>query len=444
VGHNFQSLFSILSYALLILVHTTLFAQEVVSPDSTEWQRRLELLRSVPYVGLSDEETEKEDTGIKRYDHRKAYDGYNLICIHSTSTAYLMDIKGQEIHRWTYGKKYGNATRHATMNDHVIALDNGDAVILKKNEGVVQVSWNSELLWEVCLRAHHDIAQAPDGTFYVLIQELMEHRGLEVWFDAIVHLDARGEEIGRWFTYDHLDQIRQSLDTKPFLDTILDSALAGRPGGSGGMERLKEKIAQRYRYDYFHTNTITVLPQTSLGERDPRFRPGHLLVCFRNVDQIAVLEKDTYRVLWSWGVGELEGPHHPTMLEDGHILVFNNGVKRGYSSVLELDPVSGDIVWEYKADPPRSFYSYSRGSAQRLPNGNTLICESDKGRAFEVTRDGEVVWEWQNPVMVGKHCETFYRMWRLSVERIDELIQDRKDQLHEIYRGEYIVPQPAQ
>jgi hypothetical protein len=161
------------------------------------------------------------------------------------------------------------------------------------------------------------------------------------------------------------------------------------------------------------------------------------------VDQIAILDRTTYDILWSWGAGQLEGPHHPTMLEDGHILVFNNGVKRIHSSVVELDPLSGEIVWEYKAQVPRSFYTFSRGSAQRLPNGNTLICVSDKARAFEVTTSGEVVWKWQNPVMVGNHSETFYRMIRLPLEQIDRLSQDHQGTLGSTDPTTNDRPEPA-
>ncbi len=405
-------------------------APEKAPVDSVDWQQRLEQLRSVPYVGLSDEEAEQEDTGVKLYDPRKAYDGYNLYCIRSAGAAYLMDNEGREIHRWIYRERPMSGSRHAVMNDHVIVLKNGDALILKKKEGLIRVSWDSTPLWEVELQAHHDMSQAPDGSFYVLIQELHEHRGLNVWFDVIVHLDADGKEIGRWSTYDHLEEIKKALDPAPFLDTVLDSSLVRPPQNEQRREHLKHEIAKQYRYDYFHTNTVTVLPSTPLGRQDRRFREGNLLVCFRNIDQLAILDQGTGRIVWSWGAGELEGPHHPTMLETGTVLVFNNGVKRIYSSVVELNPVTREIVWEYQADPPKSFYTFSRGSAQRLPNGNTLICASDKARAFEVTREGEVVWKWQNPVMVGTHCETFYRMMRLEVEPIDEIIQDYKDRLH--------------
>jgi hypothetical protein len=58
---------------------------------------------------------------------------------------------------------------------------------------------------------------------------------------------------------------------------------------------------------------------------------------------------------------------------------------------------------------------------QRLPNGNTLITESDNGRVFEVTRDGEVVWEFFMPTVSQKGGvlrSTIYRMTRIiDVER---------------------------
>ena len=179
----------------------------------------------------------------------------------------------------------------------------------------------------------------------------------------------------------------------------------------------------RYKSDYFHANTVTVLPATPLGEKDSRFREGNLLVCFRNVNQIAVIEKDTYRVLWSWGEGELDWPHHPTMLENGHILIFNNGVQRKYSRVVELDPADETIVWEFMEDPPENFYSWVAGSSQRLPNGNTLICESDKGRTFEVTTEGQVVWTWLHPVTSERGRAVLYRMLRLPATQVARLLR---------------------
>ena len=82
------------------------------------------------------------------------------------------------------------------------------------------------------------------------------------------------------------------------------------------------------------------------------------------------------------------------------MLVFDNGPHRGgatFSRVLEVDPASNEIAWEYRGSPPIAFYSYHISGAERLPNGNTLICEGAPGRLFEVTADKKIVWEYVNP-----------------------------------------------
>ena len=82
------------------------------------------------------------------------------------------------------------------------------------------------------------------------------------------------------------------------------------------------------------------------------------------------------------------------------MLLFDNGGHRPrstYSRVLEVDPTDNSIAWEYRGDPPISFHSPNISSADRLPNGNTLICEGAPGRVFEVTPLGEIVWEYVNP-----------------------------------------------
>ncbi len=108
------------------------------------------------------------------------------------------------------------------------------------------------------------------------------------------------------------------------------------------------------------------------------------------------------------------------MLDNGNLLVFDNGLGRGFSRVVEVDPASGRIVWEYRADPPESFYTLSKGSSQRLANGNTLIADSDRGRAFEVTPEGEVVWDFFCPHLTpdGERA-AIVRMVRYPRERVD-------------------------
>jgi outer membrane protein assembly factor BamB len=96
------------------------------------------------------------------------------------------------------------------------------------------------------------------------------------------------------------------------------------------------------------------------------------------------------------------------LLPNGHITVFDNlgGFRDGNSArVLEIDPRSGGIVWSYQGDDAHPFHSPLRSSAETLPNGNVLITESDGGRLFEVTRQGEIVWNFVNPTRGGTNAE---------------------------------------
>lgn len=102
----------------------------------------------------------------------------------------------------------------------------------------------------------------------------------------------------------------------------------------------------------------------------------------------------------------------------GNVLVFNNGRGRIYpgkefSTVEELalpfDRKSGyrradtfgfvpcKVEWKYGDGKAQRFFSGHISGAQRLPNGNTLICSGEEGRVFEVTSKGDTVWEYVNP-----------------------------------------------
>ena len=127
------------------------------------------------------------------------------------------------------------------------------------------------------------------------------------------------------------------------------------------------------------------------------FRSGQILLSFRYTDTIALFDRAKGGFTWRFGPGVFSHQHNPTWLPNGHVLVFNNGEHRlrklPHSSVMELDPATNQVVWEYKGSPEISFLSPSISGAQRLPNGNTFITEGRPGRLFEVTAEGDIVWE---------------------------------------------------
>jgi hypothetical protein len=410
---------------VLIVTVATLFVvsfrsrRSVPEEKTVDLKKRLDQLRSVPYTSITRDTVDVRVSGVTTYKRGKAYDGYNIYCSRTSPEVYLMDMDGERVHTWSFTQ------RRTRLWNHAVMLADGSVLVISKYRSILKLDWDSNLIWEKRLRAHHEITMLPDGSFYAIEHSMEDYRDLNVRFPSIVLLNGKGQEIERWSTYDHLADIKQAFDQRSFLDTVLDELAAGDSlgirddiPGSVSVARMGTELV----YDYFHMNTISILPETPLSGQSKVFRPGNLLICFRNVNQIAILDADTKEILWVWGEGELEWPHLPTMVENGNILIFDNGVLREYTRILELNPMTEEIVWEYVADPPGSFYSPTKGSAQRLPNGNTFVCDADNGRAFEVTRDGEIVWEWLNPATKSNHRVQIYRMMRLPPAAVDPLL----------------------
>jgi outer membrane protein assembly factor BamB len=249
---------------------------------------------------------------------------------------------------------------------------------------LARLRWSGELLWKRRLPAHHDVEQQPDGR--LLLLTLKRRRvprfdpAFDVRDDQLSLLDADGEIVEE---VSLLDAFAKSPE-------LHDLSVFG-PNTLGVVPWI----------DPFHANSVEWLRRPELAGRHPIFGPGHVLIASRHQSIVAVVSWEKRRLVWAWGRGELLGPHDARALDNGHLLIFDNGLGRGWSRVLELDPVRGVPVWEYRATPPEDFYTATKGSSQRLANGNTLIADSDNGRAFEVTHDGEVVWDFLCPHEVG-------------------------------------------
>ena len=194
-------------------------------------------------------------------------------------------------------------------------------------------------------------------------------------------------------------------------------------------------------------------------EKDYRFHPDNIIADFRSMNVLFIIARHDHpdglwkegAIVWRVGpdfsakmpehkIGQIIGPHHTHMIPRGlpgagNILVFDNGGSAGfgsyfpgmtdgvggpigtypntfrsYSRIIEFDPITLDVVWEYlqpntTADldgdgktigNERKFFASHYSSAQRLKNGNTLITEGNSGRIFEVTTENEIVWEYVN------------------------------------------------
>ena len=118
----------------------------------------------------------------------------------------------------------------------------------------------------------------------------------------------------------------------------------------------------------------------------------------RTTSGIIAINKQTKDIIWELKYPYVAQQHCPVITKDGHILCFDNGNIRPnsihHSRIVEYDLKTKELVWSYVDPMPASFFSPYMGSVQRLWNGNTLICESAFGRLFEVTSEGETVWEY--------------------------------------------------
>jgi hypothetical protein len=358
--------------------------------------------------------------GLRTYDKARAFPGYTLFSTAFGYTEFLIDIVGMVVHTWS--------CEHSQLGE---ILPNGNLLVDNYGSGLREMEPDGTVVWEWEGPYHHDFERLSNGNTVMLIAR--EEPSVEGFYpenlapeqmrtDIVIEVNGSGETVWEFSFSDH---IRELGDLGGLPWPVRYSYL-----GHDGME------SESAPSDWAHTNTIEVLPETPLGRRDARFRAGNLLFSFRALDIIGVIDRKSEEIVWAWGLGILDGQHQPTMVDDGNILIFDNGTYRGYSKAVEVDPETDDVVWEY--EDGSNFYSPFRSGVQRLPNGNTLICESDSGRIFEVTSGGDVVWDYWSPFLgqgeahQGRHV---YRATRYTEEQIMPVFESRKEKITAVADG---------
>jgi hypothetical protein len=142
-------------------------------------------------------------------------------------------------------------------------------------------------------------------------------------------------------------------------------------------------------------------------------RDGSVLLSIRYNNEVLRIDYPSGKIRQRYGRGEIFHMHDCRELENGNVLVFDNGAHRrcydtAYSRSVEFDADTGEVVWAYIADPPSDFYCAYQGANQRLPNGNTLITDSVHGRLFEVTAEKSIVWEYVSPFLEWSERQNMY------------------------------------
>ena len=377
-----------------------------------------------------------------------AFDGYVLFAPNLSTATYLIDKCGYLVHQWTsthqpgqsvYLLEDGNLLRPGKNNNAVFNAGGTGGVIEKFN-------WSSSLLWSYTISSttecqHHDIKKLPNGNVLAIVWELKTVAqsiaagrnpallGASLWSEKIIEVQPTGTNSGtivwEWHVWDHLIQDYSSAKSNY-------GVVASHP------ELINLNYTAGTSPDWLHCNAIdynAALNQIILSSHN--FSELWIIDHSTTTAQAASHSGGTHAkggdLLYRWGNAaadnrgttvdkELFGQHNVRWIEsvlpdEGNIMVFNNGLNRpagNYSSVEIIAPpvdANGNYsivtnqayqpdssYWKYTATVPTNFFSMNISGAQRLSNGNTIICEGSKGNFFEIDTAKNTVWKYVNPV----------------------------------------------
>lgn len=348
-----------------------------------------------------------DEHGIVRHDPERTSPGLNVVVSGHAPEAQLMDNHGVVHHTWarSYPEAFGRPFPDEAERYHywrrAKLTDDGGMLALFPQLGAMRIDWDSEVVWTWEGFAHHDLTLAPGGETWLLAREervVADFRDTPVFEDHIVVLDASGREVRRVSVLEALRRSRYA----PVLTHAAPHS------------------------DILHTNTLKVVPD-NIGL--PGVRAGMALVSLRALDLVAVIDLDAEEVVWAT-TGQWHRQHEPSLLPGPRLLVFDNASRWPRSRVVELGLLGDVELWSYDGGT-RAFASKTCGTAHRLPNGNTLAVATDTGRAVEVTRDGEVVWEFVSPFRAGEQGElvaTLFDVFRVPESALQGLAVGAQEQ----------------
>lgn len=317
--------------------------------------------------------------GVVFCDSARAYNGITLLTPLKGKGVWAIDMQGKLVNHWETEYEPGCYGELLPTGNLLYAgkVANGPLVDLEGAGGILlELDWHGNTVWEYKdSYLHHAFYRRKNGNTLILKWVKLPEdvrvkvkggdpgteRSEVMWGDTIQEITPDGKLLWEWVVHEHLDP-----DVTP-------------------------RCPICPRDTWTHANAVSELPD------------GNILVSFMKTNTITIIDKKTGKINWQWGPGELGHQHCPNMLDNGNILVFDNGFHPngfppGASRVLEVDPDSGEMVWSYRGQEKwiSSFYSSTMSSCQRLPNGNTFICEGTTGRLFEISPGGDLVWEFIN------------------------------------------------
>jgi len=315
------------------------------------------------------------ETGVLEHDEERATPGYTLIVPLVGKAAYLIDMAGEIVHQWEFPLTPGNYAYLMPNGNLLWSGRTEEGPPLRRGKGGLlrEYDWDGNILWEYKDdNQHHDFRRCPNGnTIYLGWEALPDQAAARViggipgtekdgviYGDYIREVNPAGETVWEWHFHED-----ETIEDHPLIEVV-------------------------DRNEFAHANACYPMEN------------GDVLVSFRRIHTIAIIDRQTKKFRWShrdvmWGT-----THDVQLLENGNMLFFANGIYtplNPFSRVVELNPETREEVWDYRGQPTWTFFSPNISGAQRLWSGNTLICEGQMGRIFEVTPDGEIVWEYVSP-----------------------------------------------
>lgn len=410
-------------------------------------------------------------TGTTIYKPDKAWSGFTIIPAPEGNT--LIDMNGNVVKVWKGVEGFPpKLLPGGQVLGHVGTRPNH-----QDDTALVQVDWDGKIVWRFdkweeikdkgakpywSARQHHDYQREgnPVG-YYVPGQEPRTDGGKTLILahsnvvkpgisdklledDVIYEVTWDGKVSWEWRASEHFDELGFDEAAR---NTIYRDPNWSEKRGAG---------------DWAHINSMSVVgPNKWYDQGDQRFHPDNIIVDGRQINVIWIIDRKSGKTVWKVGpdftatpelrkLGQIIGQHHAHVIPKGlpgagNILVFDNGGSGGFgapnpgsvkgvsnavrpsSRVLEFNPITLEIVWEYSAKTSGyeffKFFSHYISSAQRLPNGNTLIDEGADGRIFEVTPKHEIVWEYVVPFYENEDPtkNKTYRAYRVPYEWVPQL-----------------------
>jgi hypothetical protein len=347
-----------------------------------------------PYLSYSSYILVPEDTKNQNHPSYKVREFAQL-----SDEVRLIDMNGNVVHSWKVVP---------TSNKRCRLLPDGHLLIIGNEKWVMEYDWDGNVVWKYDYPGfpHNDVRRLKNGNTLAPCQEAVPKDSMQKVKDV---------ELPWWGTLKR-SQVRLISDT--LYEVTPDKKIVWEWRAYEYLDLNKFSPVNPIT-DWIHVNSVAEIPENRWFDTgDTRFKPGNIILNARNLDTVYIIDKETKKLIWEWThnySGGLSHCHEPEMIDKGlpgagNIVLFDNALfpkhrdHNGQSYVIELNPITKDIVWKYETLGYSNikFFSKTKSSQKRLPNGNTFISEDNTGRIFQITSDGEIAWEYVNRTDVSR------------------------------------------